>query len=40
MIVKEKGGFTVRSHQTGRSFGHYKSRKAAKKRLRQIKRFR
>jgi hypothetical protein len=39
MIRKEGNKYIVRSHQTGKSFGSYKSKKAAQKRLRQIKRF-
>jgi hypothetical protein len=39
MIRKTKQGYKVVSHTTGRSFGTYKSKKAALKRLRQIKRF-
>jgi hypothetical protein len=37
MIVKTKKGYTVKSHTTGRSFGTYKTKKAAHKRLRQMK---
>ena len=32
--------YKVITHQTGRNMGTYSSRKAAEKRLRQIKRFR
>lgn len=39
MIRKVKGGFRVISHQTGKNFGTYKTRAAAKRRLAQIKRF-
>lgn len=39
MIIKVKGGYKVVSHTTGHSFGTYKSKKAAEKRLAQIKRF-
>ena len=39
MIRKVKGGWKVVSHITGRSFGTYKTKKAAEKRLRQIKMF-
>jgi hypothetical protein len=40
MIRKVKGGYRVISHQTGKNFGTYKTKKAAQKRLKQIKRFR
>ena len=36
MIKKDKSGYTVVSHTTGRKFGHYKSKKAAKKRIAQM----
>jgi hypothetical protein len=39
MIKKVKGGYKVVSHQTGKSFGTYKTKPAAQKRLAQIKRF-
>jgi hypothetical protein len=39
MIRKVKGGYKVVSHQTGKSFGTYKTKAAAEKRLAQIKRF-
>ena len=39
MIVKTKQGFRVVSHQTGKNFGTYKTKAAAKKRLAQIKKF-
>ncbi len=39
MIVKTKGGWTVKSHTTGRSFGTYSSRAAAERRLRMIQWF-
>lgn len=39
MITKGKGGYSVKSHTTNRKFGTYKSKKAAKKRLAQIKYF-
>ena len=39
MIKKSAKGYTVVSHQTGKSFGSYPTKKAARKRLRQIKRF-
>jgi hypothetical protein len=39
MIRKTKKGYKVVSHQTGRSFGEYSSRKDAEERLRQIKVF-
>lgn len=37
MIKKEGGYYVVRSHKTGRSFGKYKTKAAAVKRLRQMK---
>lgn len=37
MIRKCKGGYKVVSHQTGKSFGTYKTKAAAKKRLGQMK---
>ena len=39
MIRKTSKGYTVKSHITGRLFGTYKTKKAAIKRLRQIKYF-
>jgi len=39
MIKKESSYYVVRSHQTGKSFGKYKSKKAAEIRLNQIKMF-
>lgn len=39
MIRKTKSGWKVLSHTTGRSFGTYKTKKLAFKRLRQIKYF-
>lgn len=39
MIRKVKSGYKVVSHQTGKSFGTYKTKAAAQKRLKQIKRF-
>jgi hypothetical protein len=39
MIRKVPGGYKVVSHQTGKSFGTYPTKKAAEKRLAQIKRF-
>lgn len=39
MIRKTKKGYKVISHTTGRSFGTYKTKTEAKKRLRQIKMF-
>ena len=40
MIRKVKAGWKVVSHQTGKSFGTYKTKAAAERRLTQIKRFR
>lgn len=40
MIRKVKGGFRVISHRTGKNLGTYKTKKAAEKRLKQLKRFR
>ena len=39
MIRKIKGKWYVLSHTTGRTFGIYKTKKEAEKRLRQIKMF-
>jgi len=39
MIKKTKAGHKVISHTTGRSFGTYSSKKKAKARLKQIRRF-
>jgi hypothetical protein len=39
MIKKTKKGWKVISHTTGRSFGIYKTKKLALKRLKQIKYF-
>jgi hypothetical protein len=39
MIRKVRGRYKVLSHTTGRSFGTYKTKAEAKKRLRQIKMF-
>ena len=39
VIRKTKSGYKVVSHQTGKSFGTYKTKSAAQARLRQIKRF-
>jgi len=39
MIRKVKEGYKVVSHQTGKNFGTYKTKAEAKKRLKQIKRF-
>ena len=40
VVVKAKGGFKIRSHRTGRLWPKvYKSRKAANKRIRQMKHF-
>ena len=39
MIHKIKAGWKVVSHKTGRNLGIYKTKKAAVKRLRQIKYF-
>ena len=39
MITKGKGGYTVKSETTGRSFGTYGSKAQAKKRLAQIEMF-
>jgi len=39
MIRKVKSGYKVVSHKTGKSFGTYKTKKQAQKRLKQIKRF-
>jgi hypothetical protein len=36
MIRKDKTGWTVVSHKTGKSLGHYKTEKEVKKRLAQI----
>lgn len=40
MIRKVKAGYRVVSHQTGKNFGTYKTKAAAKKRLAQIKKYR
>lgn len=40
MIRKVKGGWRVVTHQTGKNMGTYKTKKAAKRRLKQIARFR
>ena len=37
MIRKTKKGYTVYSHRTGRKFGTYRSKAAAKRRIRQMK---
>jgi hypothetical protein len=37
MIIKTKKGWKVTSHTTGRSFGTYRTKKEALKRLKQIK---
>lgn len=40
MIKKSKsGGYDVYSHSTGRKFGHYKSKKAANKRIQEMEYF-
>jgi hypothetical protein len=39
MIVKRGGMYVVKSHTTGRSFGSYKKKADAEKRLRQIQFF-
>lgn len=39
MLKKVIGGWEVLSHTTGRSFGTYKTKREAQKRLRQIKMF-
>ncbi len=39
MIKKIKGLYVVMSEKTGRSFGSYKSKAAAQKRLRQVEFF-
>lgn len=39
MIRKSKAGYTVVSHTSGRKFGTYRSKAAAKKRLAQVKMF-
>lgn len=39
MIKKIKGKYVVLSEKTGRKFGMYKTKKEAKKRLRQIEFF-
>jgi hypothetical protein len=40
MIRKVKGGYRVVTHQTGRNMGTYRTKKAAERRLAQIRRFR
>jgi hypothetical protein len=37
MIVKIKSGYKVVSHNTGKSFGTYKTKPQAVKRLKQVK---
>jgi len=38
MLVRRKGGFKIKSHKTGRIFPKlYKSKSAAKKRIKQMK---
>lgn len=37
MIVKTKKGYTVKSHTSRKSFGSYKTKAQAVKRLRQMK---
>ena len=39
MIVKEKGGWSVKSHKGKNLGGPYKSKKAAQLRLRQVEYF-
>jgi hypothetical protein len=39
-IKKEGGEYCVYSHQTGKNFGCYKSRKSAENRLKQMAKFR
>lgn len=39
MIRKEGNKYVVRSHRTGKKLGSYPTKKAAQKRLKQIKRF-
>jgi len=38
MIVKEKGGYSVKS-ESGKNLGHYKSQDEARKRLAQVEMF-
>ena len=40
MIRKVKGGYRVVTHQTGRNMGTYKTKAEAKKRLKQLARYR
>lgn len=40
MIRKVKGGYRVITHQTGKNMGTYRTKAAARKRLKQIARFR
>lgn len=40
MIRKVKKGYRVITHQTGKNMGTYKTKAAAQKRLRQIKKYR
>jgi len=40
MIRKVKGGWRVITHQTGKNMGTYKTKAAAKRRLKQIRKFR
>lgn len=40
MIRKVKGGYRVITHQTGKNMGTYKTKAAAQKRLRQIRKYR
>lgn len=39
MIIKRGGKYVVVSEKTGRSFGSYKTKAEAKKRLRQVEYF-
>ena len=39
MIKKEGNKWVVRSHRTGKKLGSYTSKKAAERRLSQVKRF-
>lgn len=40
MIRKVKGGYRVVSHSTGRNLGTFKTKEAAKRRLKQLARYR
>ena len=39
MIKKVKSGYRVIAHKSGKNMGTYKTKKAAEKRLKQIKKF-